>query len=48
MLEKEKMKKGLLYDANEEELIKDRNKAKNICYIFNQTNPMEEKNKRNY
>ena len=40
MTEKEKMLKQMLYDANyDSELIEERNKAKEICFKFNQTSP---------
>lgn len=35
--EKEKMLEGLWYDANfDEELVQERNKAKDLCYELNQ------------
>ncbi len=43
MTEKEKMAKQMLYDANyDQELLKDRNIAKDLCYEFNQTRPSDE------
>lgn len=40
MTEKEKVKKGLLYNPNkDEELTKERNQCKDKCYIYNQTEP---------
>lgn len=40
MTEKEKMKKQMLYDANyDEDLIKERNSAKDLCYEFNHLYP---------
>lgn len=42
MTEKEKMKKQMLYDANNDaDLISDRAKAKDLCYDFNQLRPSE-------
>ena len=45
MTEKEKMLEGMPYNAWEEELVKDREKAKMLCYAFNHTLPnnMEER-----
>lgn len=40
MTEKEKCAKGILYDANyDEDLIKERRRCKDICYIYNSTIP---------
>ena len=40
MTEKEKMLKNLIYDANYDiELLNDRNKAKDLCFEFNNTKP---------
>lgn len=42
MSEKDKMLAGELYDANyNEELIKDRYKAKDICYQYNNLKPSD-------
>lgn len=42
MTEKEKMSRQMLYDADhDEELIKDRIKAKDLCFEFNQTLPSQ-------
>lgn len=42
--EKEKMLEGLWYDANfDEELVEERNKAKDLCYELNQTRPTNTK-----
>lgn len=42
MTEKEKMSKQMLYDANYDvDLLKERVKAKNMCYDFNQLRPSE-------
>lgn len=42
MTEKEKMLKGLLYDANyDEELLKEREACKELCYDFNQLRPSQ-------
>lgn len=42
MTEKEKMSKQMLYDANYNvDLLKERVKAKNMCYDFNQLRPSE-------
>lgn len=44
MIEKEKMLKGLLYNANyDKELLKERLKAKKLCYRFNNIDPKNEK-----
>lgn len=43
MTEKEKMLKGLLYDANyDKELLADRLKAKDLCFKYNTTLPSDE------
>ena len=40
MTEKEKMLKNILYNANfDEELLKEREAAKDLCYEFNQLRP---------
>ena len=42
MTEKEKMLNGLMYDANyDNELLNERNKAKNLCFEFNNLKPSE-------
>ena len=42
MTEKEKMLNNLMYDANYDiELLNDRNKAKDLCFKFNNTKPSE-------
>lgn len=42
MTEKEKMLKNLMYDANYDiELLNDRNKAKDLCFEFNNTKPSQ-------
>lgn len=42
MTEKEKMAKQMLYDANnDQELIKERASAKDLCYEFNQARPSD-------
>ena len=44
MTEKEKMLEGILYDANyDNELIKDRLRAKDLCFKYNTTLPSDEK-----
>lgn len=45
MTEREKMEKGLLYDANnDKEILKLREDAEELCYLLNQTSPkMQEK-----
>ena len=44
MTEKEKMLKGLLYNANyNKELLKERLKAKKLCFKFNNIDPEDEK-----
>lgn len=48
MTEKDKMQNGELYDANyNEELIKERTKAKDLCFLYNHTMPskIEEREK---
>lgn len=43
MTEKEKMLKGVLYDANyDKDLISDRKKAKDLCFLYNTTLPSDE------
>ena len=39
--EKEKMLAGEYYDANDQELTKERDHARNLIFEFNHTNPME-------
>ncbi|MBU5483631.1 sugar O-acetyltransferase [Clostridium sp. MSJ-11] len=41
MKEKEKMINGELYNANDEELVKDRNNARRLMKIYNNTTPEE-------
>lgn len=41
MTEKEKMLAGLLYNANDERLVKERKQAKELCYDFNACRPSE-------
>lgn len=41
MLEKEKMLAGKLYNANHEQLIEDRYKAKDICFEYNNLKPSD-------
>ena len=42
MKEKEKMKQGLLYDANyDDELLKDRISCKEQCFQYNQLRPSQ-------
>ena len=42
MTEKEKMLKNLMYDANYDiELLNDRNRAKDLCFEFNNTKPSD-------
>ena len=45
MTEREKMEKGLWYDANnDKEILKLREDAEELCYLLNQTSPkMQEK-----
>lgn len=48
MTEKEKMKQGLLYDANYDSmLLEERNKAKALCMAYNQTSPYQTKEREN-
>lgn len=45
MTEKEKMQRQMLYDANyDNELIRERQVAKDLCYQFNQLRPSDEAN----
>ncbi len=46
MIEKEKMLTQKLYYANDEELILERNKAKNLCFEYNMLRPSEEHKQR--
>ncbi len=46
MNEKEKMILGELYYANNEELIKERKKAKDLCYKYNNLKPSQEKERK--
>lgn len=47
MTEKEKMQKQMLYDANYDEiLIKERAKAKDLCYEYNQLRPSDQEHQR--
>lgn len=44
MTEKEKVKNGLLYNPNyDKELMEERNKAKDLCYEYNQIKPSDTK-----
>ncbi len=46
MTEKEKLKKGLWYDANyDEELLKERERAEDLCLEFNSIKPSDKKTK---
>lgn len=46
MTEKEKLKKGLWYDANyDEELLKERKRAEDLCLEFNSTKPSDKETK---
>ena len=46
MTEKEKLKKGLWYDANyDEELLKERKRAEDLCLEFNSIKPSDKKTK---
>ena len=43
MTEKEKARLGLLYDANyDEELLAERRRCKELCFLFNQLSPLKE------
>lgn len=42
MTERQKMQAGLLYDANDAELIQARTACKELCYDFNQLRPSQE------
>lgn len=47
MKELEKMLKGEIYNANyDEEILKIRQKAQDLCYEFNQIRPSNRKNKK--
>ena len=47
MTEKEKMLKEMLYDANnDEDLLKERTIAKDLCYKFNQLMPSDVENQK--
>ena len=49
MTEKEKMLKEMLYDANnDEDLLKERTIAKDLCFKYNQLMPSDLKNQKNY
>lgn len=39
MTEKEKMLRGMLYDANDSALCADRVRAKELCHAYNQRGP---------
>ncbi len=42
MTEKEKMQNQMLYDANyDEDLLQERNRAKDLCHEFNQLRPSD-------
>ncbi len=41
MTEKEKMLNGLIYDADDKELVSDRMKCKDLCYEYNNTKPSD-------
>jgi len=45
--EREKMLEGLLYDANyNEEIVKEREKSKDLCYEYNQLRPSDSENQK--
>ena len=44
MTEKEKMQRQMIYDANDKELMTERNKAKDLCYEYNRLRPSDEEN----
>lgn len=47
MTEREKMLEGLLYDANyNEEIVKEREKSKDLCYEYNQLRPSDSENQK--
>ena len=47
MTEKEKMLRQMMYDANyDEELLRDRANAKELCYQYNQLHPTDEQGRR--
>lgn len=41
MNNKEKMLSGLMYDSNDETLVSERKKAKDLCFRYNNTNPTD-------
>ena len=46
MTEREKLEKGLWYDANyDAELLEERLQAEDLCFAFNQTRPKETERK---
>ncbi len=46
MIEKEKMLAGVLYDATDEGLAQERNRAKDLCWELNRTCPSDEARRR--
>ncbi|EXG83710.1 acetyltransferase (isoleucine patch superfamily) [Clostridium sp. ASBs410] len=47
MTEREKMENGFLYDANyNEEIIKEREEAKDLCFAYNQIKPSDSENQK--
>ena len=49
MTEKEKMLKQMLYDANnDEDLLKERAIAKDLCFKYNQLIPSDSENQKKY
>ncbi|MGL4851001.1 MAG: sugar O-acetyltransferase [Clostridium sp.] len=47
MTEKEKMIGELLYDAGNKELVEDRERAKELCFEYNNTSPSNKKRRKN-
>ena len=46
MTDKEKMLSGEIYNANCENLVKEREKAKELCYDYNNLRPSQEKERK--
>ena len=47
MTEREKMQNGFLYDANyNEEIVKEREEAKDLCFEYNQLKPSDSENQK--
>lgn len=46
MTEKEKMQGQMLYDANDEVLLEERTRAKELCHVYNQLSPADTEGQR--